>query len=346
MLAILVVVLAVFLLGRASDLLADAVEGSLPGNTVFVLLGLRTLMALPSLLPVTLYLGVLFGLGRLHQDLEITAMQACGVSERRINWIVARFAFVFALVVALLSFPIRPWAAERFETLKRQAVATAGLADIAPGRFYSMSNGGEQVVFAGARSSSDPRFVEDVFVQRRRGNKLSVLVAKRAIESRDEEAGFRFLTLFDGYRYDLDRAGLSEEITGYEQLVLRTPLDASGEDDDEAKWSTAGQLFASADRRDQAELQWRFAMPLSALLLSLLAIPLGRIKPREGKYARFGAAIVIYVAYRYLLGTAKSWVADGTLAVFPGLWAVHGLCMLLIFFLFSDGGRPWRRAAA
>jgi lipopolysaccharide export system permease protein len=86
-------------------------------------------------------------------------------------------------------------------------------------------------------------------------------------------------------------------------------------------------------------------MPLSAVLLSLLAIPLGRIKPREGKYARFGAAIVIYVAYRYLLGTAKSWVADGTLAVFPGLWAVHGLCLLLIFFLFTEGRRPWTAAA-
>ena len=344
MLAILVVVLAVFLLGKASDLLADAVEGSLPGDTVFVLLGLRTLMALPSLLPVTLYLGVLFGLGRLYQDLEMTALQACGVPERRIHWIVAQFAFVFALLVASLTFSVRPWAAKRFDAVKKQAIASAGLADISPGRFYSMDNGAEQVVFAGSRSPDDPLYVEDVFVQRRRGNKISILVAKRAIESHDEAAGFRFLTLLDGHRYDLDRTGLNEEITGYEQLVLRSPLTNSSADDDPGQWNSALQLSRSADPRDQSELQWRFAMPISAFLLALLAIPLGRIRPREGKYARFGAAIMLYVGYRQLLGAAKAWVADGALGVFPGLWAVHGLCLLLVVLLFS--GERWtsRRA--
>jgi lipopolysaccharide export system permease protein len=40
-------------------------------------------------------------------------------------------------------------------------------------------------------------------------------------------------------------------------------------------------------------------------------------------------AALLYVAYRTLLGTAKSWVADGVLPPTPGLWLVHGACLVI-----------------
>jgi lipopolysaccharide export system permease protein len=336
MLGVLLVVLGVFLLGRFSSLLADAIEGSLPSSVVFILLGLRTIMALPSLLPVTLYLGVMLGLGRLHQDHEMTALEACGVPPNRVHASVLRFALLFAVVVGVLSFSVRPWAANRFDTVKKEAVAKSGLANMSPGRFYEVSSRGEQVLFADARSEDDSRYMENVFVQQRKGQDLAILFAKRAMEWRDDAAGYRFLTLLEGYRYDLDPGGMNEEITSYEELTIRTPIDGSGFDGDEQKTRSAAALWASDDPEDQAELQWRLAMPISALLLALLAIPLGRISPRQGKYARFATAIFLYVGYRSLLSTARNWVADGTLAVFPGLWPIHLLCLVTALALLYD----------
>jgi lipopolysaccharide export system permease protein len=68
-------------------------------------------------------------------------------------------------------------------------------------------------------------------------------------------------------------------------------------------------------------------MPISAVLLCLLAVPLGRSAPRHGRAARVFLAALLYVAYRTLLATAKTWVADGLLPPTPGLWLVHGACL-------------------
>ena len=74
-------------------------------------------------------------------------------------------------------------------------------------------------------------------------------------------------------------------------------------------------------------------MPIATILLCLLAVPLGRTDPRRGRAARVVVAALLYVVYRTLLGTAKSWVADGILPPTPGLWVVHGVCLLLVLAL-------------
>jgi lipopolysaccharide export system permease protein len=57
-------------------------------------------------------------------------------------------------------------------------------------------------------------------------------------------------------------------------------------------------------------------------------VPLARTDPRRGRAARVFLAALLYVAYRTLLATARSWVADGVLPAAPGLWLVHGACLL------------------
>jgi len=55
----LLVVLGVFVVTRLTTLLNDAAVGSLPGDVVLELLALRTVMALPSLLPAVLYTALM-----------------------------------------------------------------------------------------------------------------------------------------------------------------------------------------------------------------------------------------------------------------------------------------------
>jgi lipopolysaccharide export LptBFGC system permease protein LptF len=53
-------------------------------------------------------------------------------------------------------------------------------------------------------------------------------------------------------------------------------------------------------------------------------------------------AAILYIGYRTLLGTAKSWVADGVLPAAPGLWLVHGVCLMVAIGL----GRAQRMVGA
>jgi lipopolysaccharide export system permease protein len=100
-------------------------------------------------------------------------------------------------------------------------------------------------------------------------------------------------------------------------------------------------LFGDDDPKTIAELQWRLSMPLSVLLLSLLAVPLAHTSPRAGRYSRIAVAILIYIPYANLLVLARKWVAAGSVPAWLGLWWVHVLVLLLAFLLIAQR-QGWR----
>jgi len=328
------IVIGIFLLRRFGSLLGDSAEATFPLGVVLHLLVLRTIVALPSLLPVALYLGALLGFGRLYRDSEMTALSACGLSPMQIHYGVVAFSLAAGLLVAFLSFAARPWAANRLYDVQDNAVRAAGVADVVPGRFYELGGGDEQVLFAESRAKDDPAYLENIFVQQRHGDRVSIFVASRATEVRQGASGDRYLQLVDGYRYDIQPQSTDSEITEYDELVLRT-AQAGDDDEPEEKAQPLATLFTSRDPNDIAELQWRTAMPISTVLLLLLAIPLGRVEPRAGRYGRLLLAIGLYVLYRQALGTTKIWVEDQTIAPFPGVWLAHAACALCIVLLMA-----------
>jgi lipopolysaccharide export system permease protein len=333
---VLAIILGIFLVQRFASLLADATAGSFPVAAISHLLGLRTLMALPSLFPVTLYIAIFLSLGRFHQDHEMVALAGCGVPPTRIHRAVLLFAAFAALFNGVLSFSVRPWAAGRFQAVRSAAMSESKLTDVRPQRFYSFEDGDETVLFAEGRRDDEPGVLQGVFARVRHAGKLSVFSAKKALERRDTEHGFRFLHLFDGYRYDLDTKGNVRDITQYRELSIRTPL-GGGPPPDREETRSAAALAASSDPKDAGELQWRIANAVSVLLLALLAIPLSHTNPRQGKYGRLFVAILLYVAYRSLLNAARHWIEDGWLPAFPGLWVVHALCFAVAVVLFVLG---------
>jgi lipopolysaccharide export system permease protein len=340
-LGVFAVVLAIFLVQRFGKLLSDALEGSLPADVVLYLLWLRTLVALPSLLPVAFYLAVLLALGRLHQDRETTALAACGVSPLRVPGTVLSFSILVTALIGVLALFGEPWAAARFEQVREQAMQALEIGGLMPGRFYEVGGSGEQVVFAESRAEDGS--MRNVFVQDRRDGRLAIISSERAIENVDEKSGYRYLTLVDGYRYDLGPRQGAYEVTQYQRFVIRTPLQAEPLEEGRKVLSTA-ELMRSSSPVDAAELQWRMASPVSTLLLVLVALALSRVDPYQGKYAKFFAALLIYIVYERVLDTAKDLVRHGTLAPLPGLWSVHAMCLLIVLALLAyqaRGGSLW-----
>jgi lipopolysaccharide export system permease protein len=86
--------------------------------------------------------------------------------------------------------------------------------------------------------------------------------------------------------------------------------------------------------RYRAELLWRLGMPLSAVVLALLAIPLSFVNPRAGRSANMLLAILVYVIYNNLLTISQGWVANGKLSFAVGVLVVHLLMLFLLPFLF------------
>lgn len=331
------VILAVFIVRRSALLLAEMTEAALPLGPMLELLGLRTVMALPSLLPAVLYLAVLLAFVRLNQDHELAAFEACGVARGRIYRAVLPLALLGAIVTGGLSFFIRPWAATEYLRGKAQATAEAGTDQMRPGRFYELAWGGGQVFFAERRSASDPRWLEDVFFQEEQNGRVSIHLAARALEERDDVARERVVGLFEGQRYDFTARGESRDITQYGQMVFRFPLPPEEELTIAEEEKPFAELRKSAILEDRAELEWRLAMPLSVLVLFLLALPMSpETTGRGGRSGvRLFVALMLYVIYRQILGTGKKWIIEGHLPVDFGLVPIHLAFALLALLLLA-----------
>ncbi len=94
-------------------------------------------------------------------------------------------------------------------------------------------------------------------------------------------------------------------------------------------------LWTSNDPEEIAELQWRISVPLSTLLLGLLAVPLSRARPREGRYGRLAIGMLVFIIYLNMMSAAKSWVEQGSISPALGIWWVHGVVLLMLLTILA-----------
>ena len=329
---VLVLVFVGYLLAR---FLADVVDGVLPAGTFALLVLLRTAIALEVLVPITLFLCVVMALGRLHTDSEIIAMSALGVSPARVVRAVAGLAVVLALGVGALSLAVRPWAYHESYRLRAVAGAEVDLDRFKAGRFYAGQRG-EYVVFA-ERSDTGAGRLSGVFVHSEERGVRQVVFAQSAYQRVDPVSGDRTLVMLRGHHYRLSTGEGRDRIIGFERMEMSLRPEQIVPEYRRKAASTA-TLARSRDPKDVAELQWRLTTPLATVFLALLGIPLGRAVPRQGRYARFAAAVLAYAAYYNLKAMAKTWVEHGTVGPVPGLWWVDVLLGAVVLLLLW---RPW-----
>ena len=309
--------------------MAQAVDALLPTSILVELIVLKVGIALEVLLPVSLYFGIILGLGRLYADSEMKALLASGISPYRVMGTIALLAAVVALVVALFSLYLRPLAYEEVYRLKAQAEAGLGISHLEPGHFYERREG-SLVLFA-EEVDQEHRQLKQVFVQSEHGESLRIITAKKAGEQFHAESGMDIPVLYDGYEYKLTRQGNITHISHFSQLSIFPEKPIA---DFKRKAVHTRELVLSHTRKDIAELQWRFSTPFSTILLGLLGIPLSRSSPRKGKYAKIFTATVLFAVYYFLGLLVKTLVEQGTISVFPGLWwMVIVLGMLVSLFV-------------
>jgi lipopolysaccharide export system permease protein len=77
-------------------------------------------------------------------------------------------------------------------------------------------------------------------------------------------------------------------------------------------------------------------MPVSAIVLLILAVPLSRSSPRQGRYGKLVIAVLLFVIYYNLMGVAEAWLKNGVVPPVIGMWWVAALPLLLTFILLNS----------
>jgi lipopolysaccharide export system permease protein len=277
-------------------------------------------------------LSVVLTLGRLYHDSEMAALQACGFAPARLLAPLFVFAATIAVGLAWLSFFQVPRADSQVQSLRRSAIKEAQFGQLDAGRFRSFSGG--DAVFYAERVDADG-VLHNVFVRHESGGRIELALADTATYSKAAANGMHFVTLFNGRRYE-GTPGISEfRVIEFREhgIPISTPADVIGPLDPDTK--PTRELWGTGAASDVAQLQFRASSPLMALVLTLVAVPLSRLRPRQGRYARVGFAIVVYFVYSNLLSAAKVWVEKGDLPPAIGVWWVHvavlGLGLYLVY---------------
>lgn len=332
-LGVIAVLLLVFLGIKLVSYLAEAAMGKLPGDLVFKILIIFTIRSLSVLLSVAFYLAVLLTIGRLYKDNEMTAMFASGIGIYHIMRIVFFMASMAAIVIAVLSLYVAPWVAEQGIQMREQAAARSALLGLVAGQFKEFGSNGD--VYYIERLSEDGQMMHNIFIRlSRAGTDSDIFSARSGYQYADPATGDRFLVLVDGYRYEGVPNGPGFKIHKYQKSAVRIEQREVIPQSRGRYARSSYYLFNSAYPADHAELHWRIAIPISTVLLALLAVLLGHTTPRQGKYAKLLGALLIYIIYFNLTGVGRILIKNGMVVNWMGMWWLHGLFVLLIIVLF------------
>jgi lipopolysaccharide export system permease protein len=326
-LAVTVILWLILVSNRLVRYLADAAAGDIPGELIFKLLGLKMVWYIIHIVPFALALGVVLGLGRLYRDNEMTVMAACGVGPLRIYKPVLGFGLLVAASLAWLALYVSPGVQEISHRLETAAARQADVTALGAGRFNEIQNG--KLTFYAERLSADKQTMENLFIavrnQKDSSKPQQIVRARSAYRQRDEETGDQFLVLVNGVRYEGIPGEAAYRVMQFAEYGVRIDLPGGDVTTTKRAATPTATLLASSNTEDIAEVQWRLSMPLSVISLLLLAVPLSRSSPRQGRYGRLVIAILLFVIYYNLLGTAKAWVGDGSVPPLIGLWWVPAL---------------------
>jgi lipopolysaccharide export system permease protein len=312
--------LAVLLTNQLARVLERAAENQYPQSVVLELLWLSALQNLAVIMPIGLLLGIVLAFGRLYHDSEMAAALACGVGPSVMYRPVAVLTGAVAVVLSLLTLYVSPHAISRMLSLRGAAAQQGKFAPIAPGRFRTFG-GSDAVVYA--EDVAEDGTLLNVFVERDRDGRVEVALAQRARHSASEDGMTHTITLYDGERFEGVPGSPKFRIMRFSENTIPVEVPKLSDSVVSLEALPTTSLLASDQVDKRAELHWRMAMPVMCLVLAFAAVPLSRLRPREGRYGRAVLAVLIYFVYTQLISAAKVWIARGTMPEWLGLWWVH-----------------------
>jgi lipopolysaccharide export system permease protein len=338
-----VALLAILTSTQLIRLLKDAAGGTIAPEAVLSLLGFAALNFMPILLSLTLFVAILLSLSRAYRDSEMVVWFSCGQPLTAWARPVLKFALPIVLAIAALSGFLSPWANYNTAQYKQQLSARSDVSQVSPGAFREAKKG--QRVFFVEALADDASKVGNVFVASVQDGKLGVVMSNSGYQEFAEN-GDRFIVLEHGRRYEVEPGTPEFKVMEFERYRVRTEDGETKPAERSPNRLPITELIFEDGNPARGELLWRIGMPVSALILALLAIPLSYVNPRAGRSANMLIAVLIYAIYSNLISVSQAWVAQGKLSFWIGVWAVHALMLLpllLLFYRRMAVRMPWQR---
>lgn len=319
-------------------LIGEAAAGRIGVDIVVGLAIFTTLAALPTILTVSLFIGVLTTISRNYRESEMVVWFASGMSLLNLINPVLRVAVPIMIAIAGLTLYVTPWANRQIEDYRARFEMRSDVSKITPGQFFE-TEGGKRVVFTES-SETDDTSLGQVFMRILDQQWLIVVTATSA-HTEIMPNGDRFLVLEKGYRYDLKPGTAEMKLAEFDAFGVRIERKDGEESMNQARNKALANrrarptmlLIGDSENGSWGQIMWRIAIPLAALNLALLAIPIGAVNPRMGRSGNLLIAGLVAMLYLNLINISQGWIIHGKLPFSIGVWMVHILFAIVTAIL-------------
>lgn len=323
MAAVTGILLMILMSSRLIYQLTAAAAGKIPLEIVFFTLLLRMPSFLEMILPLSLFIAILLAYGRLYAESEMTVLTATGFSNRRLLGYTLLPAGFITLLVAFFSLYLSPLGAQKMEDLYRKQATMTEFELLAPGRFQSTSKGSRVTYTEGL--SDDKSQMNNVFIAD--GN--TILLAQKGTQKVNADTGSRFLELHYGKRFDISPGKLDVEVLDFNLYGVKIADEQAERRKIKKEAIPTNELFGSDLARHVSQLQWRFSLIIMVPICAMIAFPLSKVNPRQGRFARLLPAIILFMVYITLLISLRGMISKSNINPAIGMWWVHGVYALI-----------------
>ncbi len=327
-LSVLVVIIVSRLFIHTLD---QAISGQVSNEALLSILGLKTIVTISELLPAALFLAVLMVLGRMYRDHEMAAISSAGGGSVIIYKALFLLVFPISLIAANLSFIAAPWAESNIIKHVVHDDETSDTRGIAAGKFSEYSQG--DLVFYVEAMDADKKMYK-VFVQSLEHDKAVSVINAETARMQDSSDG-SYIIFEQGERIKGQPGNLDYVVEQFDEYAVRLDTKTPAPRPVNLQTVPTHLLLQHKTKAYIAEFQRRFSIPMGALLLSFVAVPLAQISPRGGVYGNMVVGFLIYFSYGNFTRISQGWVSNGTIPTWLGGTGVDVLLLLIGSFLLA-----------
>jgi LPS export ABC transporter permease LptF/LPS export ABC transporter permease LptG len=305
--------------------------------------------ALALSIPMSLLLGLLVAFGRLSADREFVAMQACGVSLKRLLYPVGLCSVLGCAVTAYVMLVAVPNSNQTFRELTFSIITARAEGEVKPRVFFTDFPG--LTLYARDVPTSGGGW-NGVFIADSRPNwPQAVYVARRGRVALDRRARTVELVLEDGSRHTSN--GDEYQISPSEELRLRidpsTVFPSEGPLKGLAEMTIAelrkgiieNEAAGISTHNERMAIHRKFAIPVACLVFGVIGLALGATNRRDGALGSFGLGLVVVFAYYIPLYLFPAMTKGGYLTPWLAIWLPNILLGFIAILLLL-----WRNRVA
>ena len=332
--AIIFILLLIIISNMFLRYLSIVSVSNIEANAILKMIAIMLPKYIAYLIPMSFFFAILLVFGKLFSNNELTAVFACGIGWFKIIKFIMIPVLSLAIIEIILTLVVLPNMDQTFDMVRKTTAKNSLIKLISPGKIIAFNNGNEVIY---NQSTNKKGEMKNIFIYKKnKNNSYTIITAPTGYA--DINNNKQQLILKDGFYYHINTDN-SINKGDFSEATQSLPNYVKYNKNNSTESTPTLSLLGDKRLEYQAELQWRLSFPISIFILTLIALAISRLKPRQGRYSKIIPALIIFIMYFNFLSLSKSWIASGVIPGFIGLWWVHivfGFSMIVIL-KYYDG---------